>query len=77
MALSLFKGPFESAGCTYENDGWVTTDLQRGERVKWLPGKRQALRWDVTENQWLPSTETRNQFLSIARHYQSTIRQQK
>ena len=77
MALSLFKGPFESAGCTYEQDGWVTTDLQRGERIKWVPAGRQALRWDVTENKWAPSTENRNEFLAIACQYQSAIRSRK
>lgn len=41
MTFSLFKGTFESAGCTFEHDGWVTTDLNRGQRLKWcLAGKQ-------------------------------------
>jgi hypothetical protein len=77
MVFSLFKGPFENAGCTYEQDGWVTTDLQRGERIKWCPNGKQAFRWDVIENRWLPSNEDRNQFLAIARQYQAEVRQKK
>ncbi len=69
MAFSFFKGPFESAGCVYEQDGWVTTDLDRGQRLKWCPTVRKAFRWDVIESQWLPSDENRNQFLAIARKY--------
>jgi len=74
MVFVLFSGPFESAGCTYEQDGWVTTDLNRGERLKWRPAGKQAFRWDVIENQWLPSSESRDEFLSIARQYQANIR---
>jgi hypothetical protein len=77
MLTKLFKGPFEAAGCTYEQDGWVTTDLHRGERIKWCPAKRQTFRWDVIENQWLPSKESRNEFLAMARQYQATVRQRK
>jgi hypothetical protein len=74
MVFGLFKGPFERAGCIYEQDGWVTTDLQRGERVKWLTSRKQAFRWDVVDNQWVPSSESRNEFLSIARQYQANVR---
>jgi hypothetical protein len=77
MAFALFKGPFEKAGCIYEHDGWVTTDLKRGERVKWCPTGKKAFRWDVIENQWLPSEETRDQFLSIARQYQASVTKRK
>ena len=77
MAFALFAGPFESAGCTYEQDGWTTTDLLRGQRLKWRPSEKQAYRWDVIENQWLPSKESRDEFLSIARTYQSSIRERK
>jgi hypothetical protein len=77
MVFALFKGPFESAGCTYEQDGWVTTDLHHGERLKWSPTGKQALRWDVIENRWLPSGESRDEFLSIARPYQTKIRQRR
>ena len=73
MTFSLFKGPFESAGCTFEGDGWVTTDLSRGQRLKWCPGKRTAVRWDVIEGEWLPSTESRDDFLSIARQYKANV----
>jgi hypothetical protein len=51
MPSILFKGPFESAGCLYKEDGWVTTDLTHGQRVKWCPSLRQAYRWDVMEGQ--------------------------
>lgn len=74
MLTTLFKGPFESAGCLYEQDGWVTTDLSRGQRVKWCPSLRQAYRWDVIEGQWVPSTETRDEFLTLARQYQTGVR---
>jgi hypothetical protein len=74
MVLALFRGPFEGAGCTYEEDGWVTTDARHGQRLKWRPSVKQAFRWDVIENQWLPSNESRNEFLSIARQYQASIR---
>jgi len=74
MVFNLFGGPFERAGCKYEKDGWVTTDLRRGERLKWCPNGKQAFRWDVIENQWLPSSETRDEFLSIARQYQTSVR---
>ena len=74
MVFAPFRGPFENAGCTYEQDGWVTTDLHRGQRLKWSPTGKQAFRWDVIENQWLPSTENRDEFLSIARQYQANIR---
>jgi len=74
MAFTLFRGPFESAGCSYEVDGWVTTDLKRGQRVKWCPTSKSAFRWDVLENSWQLSTEDRNEFLSIARHYQADVR---
>jgi len=73
MPFALFKGPFERAGCTYEDDGWVTTDLSRGERLKWCPTGKQAFRWDVIENQWLPSNETRDEFLSIAEQYLANV----
>lgn len=76
MVLALFRGPFESVGCIHEEDGWITTDLQRGQRLKWCPSGKQAFRWDVIENKWLPSSETRDQFMSIARQYQATIRRQ-
>ena len=46
MAFSPFKGPFERVGCTFERDGWITTDLNRGERVKWCPTGKKAFRWD-------------------------------
>lgn len=74
MVLALFRGPFERAGCTYERDGWVTTDVRRGERVKWRPAGKQAFRWDVIENKWCPSNESRDEFLKIARDYQTSIR---
>ena len=74
MAFALFKGPFETAGCIFEQDGWVTTDLHRGQRLKWRPSGKQAFRWDVIEHQWLPSSESRDEFLSIARKYQTSIR---
>jgi len=77
MVFSLFKGPFERAGCVFEQDGWVTTDLERGQRLKWSPSLKQAFRWDVIESQWLPSDEKRNDFLSIARQYQQQIRGRK
>jgi hypothetical protein len=77
MVFGLFRGPFERAGCTYDQDGWVTTDLQRGQRLKWRPTGKQAFRWDVVENQWLPLSETRNEFLSIARQYQASIRRRR
>ena len=73
MSFALFKGPFESAGCSYEQDGWVTTDLNRGQRLKWCPGGKRAFRWDVVETQWVPSNESRDEFLSIARDYQSKV----
>lgn len=47
MTFSLFKGTFESAACTFEHDGWVTTDLNRGQRLKWCPSGKTAFRWDV------------------------------
>ena len=72
--FSLFKGPFERVGCAFEDGGWVTTDLKRGQRLMWFPTRRQAFRWDVIENRWLPSNETRSEFLSIARQYQASIR---
>jgi hypothetical protein len=75
MVFALLGGPFESAGCTYEVDGWVTTDLQKGERLKWVPSQKKAFRWDVIESQWVPSNETRNEFLKIARQYQASIKQ--
>jgi hypothetical protein len=74
MVFGLFKGPFESAGCAYEQDGWVTTDLHCGQRLKWSPMGKHTLRWDVMENNWLPSSENRDEFLSIARKYQASIR---
>jgi hypothetical protein len=74
MSFTLFKGPFESAGCSYEQDGWVTTDLNRGQRLKWCPSGKRAFRWDVVENQWMPSNENRDEFLSIAREYQTKVR---
>jgi len=74
MLATLFKGPFEQAGCTFEVDGWVTTDIQRGERVKWLPGLKQSVRWDITEDKWVPSSEGRNEFLALAKQYQSSVR---
>ena len=77
MAFALFKGPFERAGCIYERDGWVTTDISRGQRLKWCPMGKKAFRWDVLENQWLPSEENRDQFLSIARQYQSSVARSK
>lgn len=77
MTFSLFKGPFEGAGCTFEGDGWVTTDLNRGQRLKWCPGGKKAFRWDVIENQWLASNESRDEFLSIARQYQASITRRK
>ena len=73
MAFALFKGPFERAGCTYERDGWVTTDLNRGQRLKWCPTGRQAFRWDVIESEWLPSEESRDEFLTIAERYKSSV----
>lgn len=72
---AMFKGPFESAGCSYELDGWVSTDLQRGQRIKWCPTGKQTFRWDVIENQWVPSTESRDEFLTLAREYQAKIKQ--
>jgi hypothetical protein len=77
MVFALLKGPFESAGCTFEEDGWVTTDLSHGQRVKWRPNGKQAFRWDVIENNWFPSNETRDQFLSIARKYQADVRRRR
>jgi hypothetical protein len=77
MFSALFKGPFESAGCSYEPDGWVTTDLHHGQSVKWCPAVKQAFRWDVIENQWVPSNETRDEFLALARQYQEKIRRRK
>ena len=47
MTFSLFKGTFESAACTFEHDGWVTTDLNRGQRLKWCRSGKTAFRWDV------------------------------
>jgi hypothetical protein len=73
MLSTLFKGPFESAGCLYEEDGWVTTDLKRGQRVKWRPAEKQTFRWDVIEGEWLPSTETRDEFLALARQYSANV----
>jgi len=40
----------------------------------WFPTRRQAFRWDVIESRWLPSNESRSEFLSIAREYQRNIR---
>jgi len=77
MVFGFFKGPFERAGCTFEEDGWVTTDLKRGERIKWRPFGRQTFRWDVLESRWVPSSETRSEFLAIARQYQASIRKRK
>ena len=71
MAFSLFKGPFARAGCVYEEDGWVTTDLERGQRLKWSPTERKAYRWDVIDSAWVASEESRSEFLLIARKYQS------
>jgi hypothetical protein len=73
MAFSLFKGPFERVGCSFERDGWVTTDLNRGQRVKWCPSGKKVFRWDLIQNQWLPSNESRDEFLSIARQYQNKV----
>jgi hypothetical protein len=73
----LFKGPFESAECTYEVDGWVTTDPHRGQRIKWCPAGKHAVRWDVIENRWLPSNESRDEFLSLAREYQANTRKRR
>ena len=42
MAFALFKRPFERVGCTFERDGWVATDLNRGQRVKWCPTGKKA-----------------------------------
>ena len=43
MSFTLFKGPFERAGCAYERGGWVTTDLNRGQRLNWCPtGKNRS-----------------------------------
>jgi hypothetical protein len=77
MSFALFKGPFESAGCSYEQDGWVTTDLSRGQRLKWCPSGKRAFRWDVIANQWVPSNESRDEFLSIARQYQKKVGRRK
>jgi len=77
MVFSLFKGPFEKAGCVYEVDGWVTTDVVRGERVKWCPSVKKAFRWDVIESRWAASEEDRNGFLVIARKYQVEMRSKK
>jgi hypothetical protein len=77
MVFAFFKGPFESAGCTFEEDGWVTTDINRGERIKWRPFGKQAFRWDVIENQWVPSSETRSEFLAIARQYKASVRRRR
>jgi hypothetical protein len=77
MVLSFFKGPFEREGCAFEEDGWVTTDPNRSQRIKWRPLGRQTFRWDALENQWAPSNETRREFLAIARQYQSSIRRRK
>ena len=47
MAFALFEGPFGRAGCIYKQNGWVTTDLKRGQRLKWCPTE------GVIENPWL------------------------
>lgn len=73
MVFALFRGPFESAGCKYEEDGWVTTDVKRGECIKWCPSRKQTFRWDVIENQWVASGESREEFMTIARQYQARI----
>jgi hypothetical protein len=77
MFSSFFKGPFASVGCSFEEDGWVTTDLRRGQRVKWVPAVKQTFRWDVIDNQWLPSTESRSEFLLLAREYRTSVRQKR
>ena len=77
MVFGFFKGPFESAGCTFEEDGWITTDLKLGQRIKWRPLGRQAFRWDVIENQWVPSSETRSEFLAIAQQYKNSVRRRR
>jgi hypothetical protein len=74
MLTTIFKGPFERAGCSFEQDGWVTTDIHRGQRVKWRPSEKQAFRWDVIEGTWLPSSEGREEFLTLARQYQAQVR---
>jgi hypothetical protein len=73
----LFKGPFEGAGCTFEVNGWVSTDLRRGQRIKWCPAGKKTYRWDVIENEWVPSNESRDEFLALAREYQSEVKRQK
>ena len=32
--------------------------------MKWCPTGKKAFRWDVVKNQWLPSNESRDEFLS-------------
>lgn len=74
MAFSFFKGPFASVGCSLEDGGWVTTDLRRGQRIKWVSICKQTFRWDVIESRWVPSNEGRAEFLSLAREYQTSVK---
>ena len=70
MVLNFLRGPLEGAGCSYERDGWITTDPHTGEKLKWKPSEKRTLRWNATESRWIQSNESREEFLSLARQYQ-------
>lgn len=76
MFSKLFKGPFVSAGCSFLQDGWVTIDPRTGDHLKWKPSRKQTLRWNAFESQWLVSKETREEFLTLARQYWAKVGRQ-
>lgn len=73
MLSTLLKGPFAAAGCSYERDGWITTDPRTGENMKWRPADKKTFRWNASEARWLPSHESREEFLVLARQYWSRL----
>jgi hypothetical protein len=49
MPSTLFKGPSAAVGCSFERDGWITTDARTGENLKWKPTDKNTYRWNVSE----------------------------
>lgn len=71
MLSNLFGGPFERAGCHWEVNGWVTRDPRTGNVLKWRPSDKKTVQWNEHETCWVLSSESRDEFLALAREYRS------